>query len=140
MQAISWYVPGYVLYAYHAGILEMDELQQADNTVVDILRGTPDHDVILISDHRDVVENKVPLYKMVNMLNFAKEPNLNTVVSVQNSNAFVYMGKIFTQVMGLKYQFVNSLDDAVEFLKQQYPDIPWEEADASVFTQTGVKV
>jgi hypothetical protein len=131
---IYWYVPHKVLYIHHQHVLEQQELALANKIVTGLLRQQPDAPISLISDVRDVKESHISMLQLNDTLSFAREPNVQTVISAQSNKAMVFMGKIFSQVMGMNYTYVTDASDIPVLLQPMYPDVTFPALDAAEMT------
>lgn len=130
---VQWYLEGHVIYIHNGSVLQERDLTEGNEKVVRLMRKYPDNNIILITNVLDVVSSHVSVFQLNELLTFAKEPNLKKVITIQNNRALSFLGTMFTQVMGLRYEFYPSLEQALQTLHEQMPQLDWDSAQDHIF-------
>jgi hypothetical protein len=76
------------------------------------------------------------LGEMQRMLEIYKHPSLGWVISVGNKNPlFQFFASVIAQIYRARARRFNTIQEALDFLREQDTTLNWDEADNTVFTE-----
>jgi hypothetical protein len=136
---LKWFVEDRVIYLSLSGVVAIDEGRQNNQQAVQMIdSGKPPVHTILVD--KDVEKINASLSDMVKTMEVYRHPWLKWIVAVGDSTPSTkFLTSILSRLFRVSFHRVSTLQEAIDFLKNQDPTIDWTQADESLLSEQSVK-
>jgi len=129
---LGWYIEGQVLYTANYGSVTIEGLRATDEMIQAHLHAHP-AGVHVITDNTQLEQIPVDISYMQQAMQGMQHPSLRWVIHVGNANIFIrVMARIISRVARISYQSVETIEEALDFLKLHAPHLDWDRANPDV--------
>jgi hypothetical protein len=136
---LKWLVESRVIHLRLIGVVTVDEGRQNNEKAVQMIdSGKPPVHTILVD--KEVVKIDASLSDMVKTMEVYRHPWLKWIVAVGDSTPSTkFLTSILSKLFRVSFHRVATLQEAIDFLKNQDPTIDWTQADESILSEQSVK-
>jgi hypothetical protein len=122
MREIKWLVKPRIILAYSEGSQDIDDVR-LNNQEIKALLDAGQAPVHLVFQAVNLKNSPTNIQELKNSLDFLRHPNLGWIISVGSNPILNFVSTIVTNLFRINLRQANSLEDAIDWLKQLDPSI-----------------
>src|SRR5687767_7889598 len=117
MREIKWLVSPRIILAYSEGSQDIDDVR-LNNQEIKALLDSGQAPVHLVFQAVNLKSSPTNIQELKNSLDFLRHPNLGWIISVGSNPVLNFVSVIVTNLFRINMRQANSLEDAINWLKQ----------------------
>ena len=132
--SVEWFVENQVIYSEMWGNMSLEDIRQHSIACIECMSQTTRfvHMIVDLKSMQTLPLNAIQLRRAGTVLD---QPNMGWMVLIAEDRSYMYVVKLVMQmVTKTRTRVVSSLDEAIEFLREQDQTIDWSQAGDSAFS------
>ena len=132
---IGWYIEGEVIYVQYSGVASVEEMRNVMmETNVYLAQGNrPLVHILVDATHVTKASTLVEIAQA--MKGFKPDPHMGWVITVGEQDKLVkFVNSIARQIWRARQRSFDTMDEAIDFLREVDDELDWSKAEASILT------
>jgi hypothetical protein len=133
--AIGWYIEGEVVYVQYSGVASVEEMHQEMIEANEFLAQGTRPLVHMLVDTTKVTKASTLVEVAQAMKGFRLDPHAGWIITVGEPDKLVkFITSIARQIWRVRQRSFDTMDEAIDFLREVDGELDWNKAEASILT------
>ncbi|MEZ4669903.1 MAG: hypothetical protein R3E39_18515 [Anaerolineae bacterium] len=132
---IEWYIENQVIYARMVGNVSIEEYRTLLQTSALMIDNVEVGEVHIINDVTHL--NEMPNFlQLVRAIPKSPQPQMGWMIIVGETSPLKrFWGELFSRISPIKYKRLDKMEQALEFLQREDPNIAWQNVKQQLLTE-----